>query len=290
MKVIVLIFIPMLLVGCVTTQRDIDPLQSEINLLRHQLVKTQQEVSLMRQDLARETDLQLSPVRTNLDFIQQSIADNTLQLNTLSRDISILNNRFDDNQERVSRSEQRIVTTEQSMNQQVELLKTELTQRMDRLERTMLTHPVQTLLPGHTDSTVSEPTTPPLQEIVDPAVLYRTAEQDYFRGQYELSIKGAQEYIRRFPTGAQIASAQFLLADSYLALKRYDEALSEFNIFIQNYSNHDKIPSAMLKRAFIYREKNQISRQQEELKSIVTNYPLSPEAEQALEQLRSSRP
>lgn len=277
--------------GCVTTEKDIDPLHSDIQTLRLQLTKTQEDLTNLRQDMAKETEKQLAAMKEELDAIQKNQADSKVQMDKMGQDVSIANNRLDDYRDRLDKLDQRITASEQSLNQKLDVAKTEIQRRLDILEQKVNSNSAMTPTlgeqTGQTAMSGSSTNTAPV-EIVDPKQLYQTAEQDYLKGQYELSQKESQDYLSRFTTGAELASARFLLAENYLAQQKFDDALAELNTFIQTYPNDDKVPTAMLKRAFIYKQLKKSDEQQDELKAIVKKYPLSAEAEQALEELKST--
>src|SRR5208282_5958695 len=118
----------------------------------------------LRRDMAKETEKQLSAIKEDMDTIQKNQADSKVQLDKVSQEVSIANNRLDDYRDRLDKLEQRIASSEQTMTQKLDVTKTEIQHRVDALEQKInssmaenstLTVPIPTNTTG--SSTASTP-------------------------------------------------------------------------------------------------------------------------------------
>ncbi|NOZ95262.1 MAG: tetratricopeptide repeat protein [Acidobacteria bacterium] len=80
----------------------------------------------------------------------------------------------------------------------------------------------------------------------NPDQLYRSAYQDYMRGNYQLAIQGFQEYIKRYPKTDLTDNAQYWIGECYDALGQEDDALKAFSTVLDSYPTSDKGAAAQL--------------------------------------------
>lgn len=264
-----------ILSGCVTSEKQLDPIFADIQTLRQQITSTQQELALLRQDIKKQTQEEVQPLNVRVDTIQSSIADIKATTDQNGRDLNIINNRLDEYQERISKLDEKINSTEQSTNQRLEYSIKSLEKRIEALEK------------GVTASN-ADTQDPDSQSIanIDANSLLESAEQAYQKGEYSEALVNTSNFINKYPDNANISTAKFIQGQSLAGLKEYEKALDIFDDFTKHYPDNDKIPAVMLKKAHLYKELKKKDKQVEELKALVKKYPLSPEAEQALEELK----
>ncbi len=121
----------------------------------------------------------------------------------------------------------------------------------------------------------------------NPDQLYRSAYQDYMRGNYELAIQGFSEYIKRYPKTDLTDNAQYWIGECYDALGQEDEALKAFSIVLDRYPTSDKGAAAQLKKGLVYLKKGDQGQGVVNLQYVVYEHPGTPEADLAREKLRS---
>ena len=93
--------------------------------------------------------------------------------------------------------------------------------------------------------------------------------------------------IRKFPTSNLIGDANMEIANTYLADERFREALPYLSNVLKLSSNNSLKPQANLKMGIAYYNLNNSREALNQYKSVVSQYPNSPEAEDALDNMKS---
>ena len=116
--------------------------------------------------------------------------------------------------------------------------------------------------------------------------LYDTAYQDLVRGQYELAREGFMEFLRRYPQSTLADNAQYWIGESYYSQQQYSRAAAEFAEVMEKHAGGDKVPAAMLKRAFAMISMSKRAEARALLEQLTKKYPNSQEAELARARLK----
>jgi TolA-binding protein len=86
------------------------------------------------------------------------------------------------------------------------------------------------------------------------SILYYSVENTYMQGDCEKAIKGFNDYLNRFETGAFVSSANYFLGDCYFKSSAFDKALMHFeNVAEMPVSGFTE--DALSKMAYIYYHK-----------------------------------
>ncbi len=118
-----------------------------------------------------------------------------------------------------------------------------------------------------------------------PGDLYKTALNDYTRGNYDLAIDGFRSYITLHPKTSLVPNARYWLAESFYSQKNYGQAITEFELLITQHPDNPKAASAMLKQGYAYLETGETSRGRTVLSDLVKRFPKSQEARLAKDRL-----
>ena len=258
--------------GCVTTEKALEPVNADILTLRQQITTTQEELATLRADIRKNTEQEIAPIKQDLKDLQQKFADHETLNEQANRDANIMGNRLDEYSDRMDQFEQKLAQSEQNTNDRVVSALKVLEDKISAIEQKLgNTQPSDTV---STDTSLS------------PSVkLLHSAEQNYLKGNYSDSARILNEYIEKYPAGEERPAVEYLLGQSLINLKDYPNALKVLNQFVQNWPDDERIPSVMLKRAQAYKAQNNTKDFRSELNALVKKYPLTPEAEQALEEL-----
>ena len=92
------------------------------------------------------------------------------------------------------------------------------------------------------------------------------------------------EFLEQHPDSERSADARILLGDCLFELDRFNEAISEYEIFIQLAPQHARVPSAMLSQGLAFIElgtESDLQAARVFLDDLIEVYPDSPEAERA---------
>ncbi len=88
----------------------------------------------------------------------------------------------------------------------------------------------------------------PSPTLLPPEEVYRTALNDYTKGNYDLAISGFRTYIQNYSKTSLVPNAQYWLGESYYSQKNYAQAIEEFVVVIRDYPDSPKVPSALFKQ------------------------------------------
>jgi tol-pal system protein YbgF len=111
--------------------------------------------------------------------------------------------------------------------------------------------------------------------------MYRTAYLDLTRGNYTLAAQGLQNYLTRYPAGAQVPGANYYLGECFYAQERYLEAVGAYQNVVRQFPNSRLVPAAYLKSGYCYRELQERSLAEKALRTLIDEYPNTEEATQA---------
>ncbi len=120
-----------------------------------------------------------------------------------------------------------------------------------------------------------------------PEALYRSAYEDYMRGNYDLAAEGFREYLRRWGGTDLADNAQYWIGECYDAEERFQEALDAFSEVLEKYPTSDKAAAAQLKKGLIYLKLGDQGQAVVNLQYVVYEHPGTKEADLARERLRS---
>jgi tol-pal system protein YbgF len=120
-----------------------------------------------------------------------------------------------------------------------------------------------------------------------PDELYRSAYEDYMRGNYDLAAEGFGEYMRRWSNTELTDNALYWIGECYDAQEKPEEALATFTKVLEDYPTSDKAAAAQLKKGLIYLKMGDQGQGVVNLQYVVYEHPGTREADLAREQLRS---
>jgi tol-pal system protein YbgF len=120
-----------------------------------------------------------------------------------------------------------------------------------------------------------------------PDELYRSAYEDYMRGNYDLAADGFGEYMRRWPDTELTDNALYWIGECHDAQENPEEALATFTRVLEDYPTSDKAAAAQLKKGLIYLKMGDQGQGVVNLQYVVYEHPGTREADLAREQLRS---
>jgi tol-pal system protein YbgF len=120
-----------------------------------------------------------------------------------------------------------------------------------------------------------------------PEELYRSAYEDYMRGNYDLAEQGFQDYLDRWPTTELSDNALYWIGECTDAQGKTEEALQIFSKVLDDYPTSDKAAAAQLKKGLLYLKMDDQAQGVVHLQYVVYEYPGTREADLARERLRS---
>lgn len=90
---------------------------------------------------------------------------------------------------------------------------------------------------------------------------------------YDKAIAAFQDYLNRYPNGANADKAQYWLGETYYVTRRFKEALQAFQAVLENHPGSAKRPDAALKIGFVHYETGAWNEARNALNEVIKNYP-----------------
>jgi len=207
------------------SQEQIKQLQLSVNALVEQLKtingRLDTEATARNKGFADQQTL-VNNVVSGLSALQENVRDNKVQVQKLTQELD-------------------------AIKKGVDVLTTLTTQALSQMPAaTVGTAPA----PGS-----GAPPSPSMGGVPASANDYLSAaKDDYFAGRYDMAIKGFGEFLTRFPTSPDAASAQYSIGESYFLLGKFKEAVDAYALVIKNYrtSNPDVVADAYFKQGNAY--------------------------------------
>ncbi|HEY8101185.1 MAG TPA: tol-pal system protein YbgF [Burkholderiaceae bacterium] len=116
---------------------------------------------------------------------------------------------------------------------------------------------------------------------------YEAAFASFKAGDYKNASTAFSDFMRRYPSTAYGATAQYLLGNAYYALNDYNNAIAAQQVVVKNYADSAKAPEALLNIASSYIELKDKVSAKKTLTELVAQYPDSAAARTAKERLKS---
>ena len=124
------------------------------------------------------------------------------------------------------------------------------------------------------------------EPLAGPEDIWRSAQLDFITGNYDLAIGGYKEFISKFGNHANAPEAQLGIADALFNQKKYEMAVIEYDLFLQNFPQHDKTRAALYKKGLALAEQNQPQQALDTLRKVVKEFPNTSEAANAQAKMR----
>jgi tol-pal system protein YbgF len=119
-----------------------------------------------------------------------------------------------------------------------------------------------------------------------PDVLYNNALRDYNGAKNDLASQEFSDYIKFYPNTDLAGNSYFYLAEIQYRQGKFQQAVQNYDLVLQNFPSGNKAASAQLKKGFALLELGKQDDGVRELRHLLQRYPHSPEALQARERLR----
>lgn len=214
-------------------------------------VATQQDMLQMQS--------QMDDLNTNLSTMQKNQADLAIKMDDLTRNLVA----FSEELEEVSKKMDGFNAGLTRVNSDISSKVSNLSEKMEKQQKEV----AMELLPDK---------------------IYAGAYSRMANGNYDEAVLGFAKYIKKFPKGELLEGAYYNLARSYYSGKRWKEAAIAYAAFLDKFAGSFRVPSARLHYALALLKlpENKKDEAEKYLKSVIKDYPRSPEAETAGEKLK----
>jgi len=131
--------------------------------------------------------------------------------------------------------------------------------------------------------TSNEPAAPGCKQIK------QNADSSRFSKYYDDAISGYRDFLSnpKCMGDPQAGEAQFNIADIYYDQQKWDQAITDYDIFLKNYPGHDKTASALLRKGFAHAELKQTTEARDALTRVTKEFKGTNEADAATQKLKT---
>jgi TolA-binding protein len=120
-----------------------------------------------------------------------------------------------------------------------------------------------------------------------PSEWFEMVYRDYLANKIPLALSGFKKFIEQYPESALVEDAQFYLADCYLIQKEFISARMAFDAVLAR--SRKWRAQALLKRAYALAGSKKMTDQTLTLKTLIQEFPQSPEAKTAKQILEEQK-
>lgn len=212
----------------------------QIQLLRSEIFSIKQDQRQMQHQLTALDSL----IRQRIENLDSFNADFGADVRQLSERLSVIEQRLNDTESRISRLSGRSMLSEN-------------TPRAARDEQQQATRG-----PG-------------------PREMYDLAYKDFTSSNYQLAIEGFSDFVQSNPDAPLAPQAYLYMGNSYQALNKYEEAISSYRSIVDRYPDSQLHPDALFKIGDSLIKLGDTSRGETYFQGVIQKFPESNAAELA---------
>ncbi|HYA92775.1 MAG TPA: tol-pal system protein YbgF [Thermodesulfobacteriota bacterium] len=284
MKRLIVFLMGTLLFACVSSKdvrildKDLDKLQSRINILQKENSSTKNGISDLRaenQNLKADLSLRLENLQSEIRTLSTSVEEYKEFLNKPSKEMD----RFEDEMEgRLRTFEEKGKPEEEKFRDIEDRLK-----GSDRKTTGLTSKPME--------SERLAPTKEILAELKGVSTgmgdLYKDAYETLYKGNLEGARRKFEAFLKQYPNTELSGNALFWIGETYYQKKDFEKAILEYEKAITQYPESGKIPAALFEQALAFLELGDKTDAGGLLKKVIERFPHSDQAEMAKKKLEA---
>lgn len=230
--------------------------------------------------------VQVEEMKTELTLLQRQVQTMQDTLSKTSGEMSTLINQMSDNISSIRRAQSAVSTNTSEAATQVSAMGERLAATNSRLER--LSEQFARLAKLIEDL----PKQPVMAQLTpgNPEQLFAAAYADYSRGNFDLALSEFRQYVETYPSSELADNAQYWIGEILYAQRKFGESAAEFDKVGLLNPKGDKTAPALYKRGLVLLEMNNKEDGVAQLLALIKNYPKTPEAGLATQQLQRVAP
>jgi tol-pal system protein YbgF len=116
--------------------------------------------------------------------------------------------------------------------------------------------------------------------------LYQNALRDFTTGKYDMSSQEFGDYVKNYPNTDLASNAQFYIGEISYQQGNYKDAITQYNLVLNNYPQSYKLSASMLKKGLAELELGMKATGIRDLKEVSRRFPGSDEARRANAKLK----
>ncbi len=230
--------------------------------------------------------IQVEEMKTEMTLLQRQVQSMQDTLNKASGEMSSLITQMNDNISAIRRAQSSVSTNTSDSASQMSTMGERISatdRRMEKLSEQFAQ--LKKLIEDIPKQPVLGQVTPGNAE-----QLFAAAYADYSRGNFDLALSEFRQYVETFPGSELSDNAQYWIGEILYTQRKFAESASEFEKVMTINPKGDKAPAALYKRGLVLIEMGNKQTGIEQLVSVVKNYPRTPEAGLATQQLQQVAP
>ncbi|HMC31377.1 MAG TPA: tetratricopeptide repeat protein [Candidatus Angelobacter sp.] len=247
---------------------------------RSQLIQIQTQLQIMQDNMARMQQTFDERMGIMKDLLTQQI-DNVNKMGTTIQNLQkTLGQQTTDAGSKVDQISGQV----QALHDSVDELKARLakvSKQLDDIQTAQqnITAPPAAGQPAGGAANSNAPQAPPADQ------LYNDALRDYNANKNDLATQEFTQYLQAYGNTDLAGNAQFYLGEIAYRQANFSAAVQAYNKVLDQYPGGNKSAAAQLKKAYALLELGQRDAGVQELRSLISRYPKSPEALQARDRL-----
>lgn len=210
-----------------------------------------------------QMESQMDELNASLTNMQKNQADLAVKMDTLSSSLSSFTENLKDFGDQVSRLSAKIDDLETALGQKVTALGQTIKKQQEEVETAML-----------------------------PSKTYHDSYVNLGRKKYDLAAQGFQLYLEKFPDGEMAENAYYNLGEAQAGRGKWQEAAVAYATILDKFRDSQQTAAVRLKyaNALLKTPGDNTEEASRYLKSVIQDYPKTPQARLAKELLQSMEP
>jgi tol-pal system protein YbgF len=247
---------------------------------KSQLIQIQTQLQIMQDNMARMQQSFDERMGIMKDLLTQQI-DNVNKMGTTVQNLQkTLGQQTTDAGSKVDQISGQV----QALHDAVDELKARLakvSKQLDDMQTAQqnISAPPAGATPGGSPGAASAPSAPPADQ------LYNDGLRDYNANKNDLASQEFTQYLQVYGNTDLAGNAQFYLGEIAYRQGNFSGAVQAYNKVLDQYPGGNKTAAAQLKKGYALLELGQRDAGVQELRSLISRYPKSPEALQARDRL-----
>jgi len=257
-------------------QRDLASLQEQVRLLKESQDKQLAALTVLVQqalDTSNRSNTGVAVIQNNL---QQSLKD---MESKVSAPMAGLGARLD-GMDQDMRALQQSVSDLNGMMGKLQQQMTDLNNAVKILQTPPPPPPTAATGGGEAAAVPDTPT-------ISAQDLYANANRDRGSKKYDLALQEYQQYLKWYGNTDLAANAQFYIGDIHYRQKNFEQAVQDFDVVIEKYSENNKTPDAIYSKGLALKSLSRLTESHSEFLELIKLYPRNDLAAQACDQLKS---
>ena len=240
-------------------------------------------ITSLEETVGKSIDEKFSNITTNQ-------ADIRIEIDQLKEDISQLSGRVEENEYLVKHSLEKDLTSLDTLR--IDLA--DLSSRLSKLETSVIQQqryldfePIESdsSIQGGPEEGVESGEGAEVSQELDEQYIYDSSLAQYKNEQYNEALSSFESFLEQYPKSDLADNAQFWIGECYMELGEYEQAILAYEDVINKYPKGNKVPNAMLRQGIAFLEMNDKDSATIFLQRLIEKYPDSSEAKVAQKKL-----